>query len=157
MAFSAEAQSYDETHCWQCGEIAGTATGCNLLLVADPNLGLSGHGYLVKRGARQDEVRVRVPRCAWCRQRTGFSIAFILASAGFAALVGPALPLPTNWHGSPGGGGAGPAIGMVLGFVGAALVAALWRRMGGIRPVTTFPPVVRLREEGWHFPLGRGE
>ncbi|HTW73073.1 MAG TPA: hypothetical protein VME47_24565 [Acetobacteraceae bacterium] len=154
---SDKAQSYDEAHCWQCGAIAATATGCDLLLVADPRFGLSGYGYLVKRGARQDEVRVRVPRCGRCRQRSGVSIAFVFTCAGLGAVAGRALPLPADWHASPPGGSAGLAIGLVAGFVAAMLALALYRHLAGIRAVTTYPPVVRLRREGWHFPYRPGD
>jgi hypothetical protein len=48
-------------------------------------------------------------------------------------------------------------IGVVLGFGAALLGIALHGRLSGIRPLTTYPAVIRLRQEGWHFPIHSAE
>jgi hypothetical protein len=48
--------------------------------------------------------------------------------------------------------GTATIVGVVLGFAAAAAGTALLRRLAGRRPLTTHPAVVRLQQEGWHFP-----
>lgn len=153
------------TICWQCGAPASDACAYSLRLVAASRSGLRAPGCLVKRGDRQDEVRVRVPRCPDCRLRTLVSIGIIFAvtlAAMIAApilqsVLWPRLSLPFWLVASDQGtGNTATGVGLVLGFVVALLSVVLHRRLSGIRPVTTYPPVVMLRREGWHFPVGGG-
>jgi hypothetical protein len=152
-----------DPNCWQCGAPACAGCAYSLLLVANPRWGLTGAGHLVKRGERLDEVRVRVPRCADCRFRSGISVVKTFVSAIAGAIVIPVVgsrlwPDVDGLH--PGNSGLADGmtiIGVVLGFVVAMLGIALHRRFAGLRPLTTYPPVIRLRKEGWHFPVSSSE
>jgi len=59
--------------------------------------------------------------------------------------------------GNSGLAGAATMIGVVLGFVAAMLGIALHGRLSGLRPLTTHPAVIRLRQAGWHFPVYSSE
>jgi hypothetical protein len=45
------------------------------------------------------------------------------------------------------------APGFLLGFVFSMLGIALHRRLSDRRSVASYPPVIRLRQEGWHYPV----
>ena len=152
--------------CWQCGAPARVASAYSLLLVASPRWGLSGLGHLVKRGERQDEVRIRVPRCTECRFRGLVSVAmtFVITIAGAVAAPYvqsrflPNIDAPAGLHaGGSGSDAAATMIGVVLGFTAAMVGIALHRRLSGHRPLITYPPVIRLRRDGWHFPSSSAE
>ena len=63
----------------------------------------------------------------------------------------PNIDAPAGSH------AAATMIGVVLGFTATMAGIALHRRLSGHQPLTTYPPVVRLRQEGWHFPAGSAE
>jgi hypothetical protein len=54
---------------------------------------------------------------------------------------------------SPGIGTLMTAPGFLLGFVFSILGIALHRRLSGRQSVASYPPVIRLRQEGWHYPV----
>jgi hypothetical protein len=145
--------------CWQCGALALPECAYALKLVAWPRLGLPALGHPVKRGDQQDEVTVHVPRCTRCRVRSRIGIAIMLAVMAISAILGAmvnAIFWPTKTpqpSGADSVGNLGAGLGLVLGFVAAALTIAAERRAAGRRPVTTYPPVLILRETGWHYPV----
>jgi hypothetical protein len=47
--------------------------------------------------------------------------------------------------------------GVVLGFAAAGLGIALHGWLSHLRPLTTYPAVIRLRQEGWYFPVHSGD
>jgi hypothetical protein len=103
-----------------------------------------------------------VPRCAECRFRSSVSLVLTFVSTLAGAVIAPFVPfrlwpgiaVPAAPHASgSGASGYATVIGFVLGFVVAMLGIALHRRLSGLRPLTTYPSVIRLRQEGWHFPV----
>jgi hypothetical protein len=150
--------------CWECGALALPECAYALKLVAWPRQGLPALGYPVKRGDRQDEVTVHVPRCCRCRIRRRIEFAITVATT----LIGEAFgatgyaifgPVRTPRPGDSGpisvghfGGGAG----LLLGFIAATLIIAAERRAAGRRPLTSYPPVLILWEAGWRKPVSSG-
>ena len=120
----------------------------------------------MKRGEWQDEVRIRVPRCSECRVRSRVAVAMTFVSAIVGAIVTPFVwsrfwpdvdALSGLHTGGSGLRGAAPGIGLVLGFVVGLLGMALQGRILGLQPLTTYPYVIRLRQQGWHFPASSGD
>ena len=156
-------RSHDTTDaaCWQCGASAGAECAYTLVLVAHPGRGLDALGFPVERGARLDRVSVRVPRCARCRSRNRLSVMICFGGAIAGAIVftilqsrfWPQIEKPTWLSVSHEGvGGTTTWIGAVAGFVVAILGVALHRRLSGFRSLNSYPPVVMLRQAGWHYP-----
>jgi hypothetical protein len=147
--------------CWQCGASAGAECAYTLVLVAGSGRGLDALGSPVERGAWQDKVRVRVPRCVRCRSRNRLSVTICFVGAAVGAIVFPILQsllwphiaMPVWLHTDHEGvGGTTIWIGAVAGFVVALLGVALHRRLSGFRSLNSYPPVVMLRQAGWHYP-----
>jgi len=148
--------------CWQCGAPARRASAYRLKLVAASRHGLDAPGFLVRRGDREDEVEVRVPRCVECRLHNRLSIFIIFATALAGAIIAPMVQ-SALWPGiravafhQPDGHGVAPAIGIIVGFVAASLGIALHDWLAGRRTLTSYPPVVVLRQRGWHYPVHGG-
>lgn len=148
--------------CWQCGAPAIADCAYSLRLVANPGWRLDPLGYRVNHGKDWDEVRVRVPRCRACRSRTQLSLLIVFGSSLASAIAWPALQsrlwpqleAPTwIYESHEGGGTLMTAAGLLLGFVLSMLGIALHRRLSGRRSVASYPPVISLRQEGWHYPV----
>ena len=150
-----------ESICWQCGAPARAECAYRLLLVADPSREVAALGYPVERGTRRDKLRIPVPRCARCQDRNRLSIVLVLGGTALGAIVVPILQalywpnarLPAWVHSSHEGiGNSATGIGIVAGFVIALLAVFLHRQWLGLQPINSYPPVIRLREEGWRYP-----
>jgi len=150
--------------CWQCGAPARPEHAWTQRLVADAHSGLPALDYPVKRGDRQDEVTVRVPRCAQCRRRTRMGIGLTLAAMIAGAILGaivqnilwPAKTHAPSFAGTGDVGNSGAGVGLLAGFVVGMFGLVVGRRSGNRRPLTTYPPLMRLRDVGWEFPAPPG-
>ncbi len=112
--------------CWQCGAPAQADCAYRIALVAPSRRHLDALGFPAIRRWTQDSVRVPVPRCAACRNRTRAGIAVVFGLTGLAAAAGtflqtgfwPHAEAPSWLHYEHEGyGNAGTGIGLVLGFV----------------------------------------
>ncbi|HUC66204.1 MAG TPA: hypothetical protein VMA53_12280 [Stellaceae bacterium] len=148
--------------CWQCGAHAIADCAYSLRLVASPGRRLDPLGFHVNHGKDWDEVRVRVPRCRACRSRTQLSLLIVFAGTLASAIALPALQsrfwprleAPTwVFESHQGVGTLMTAAGLLLGFVLSMLGISLDREFSGRRSVASYPPVIRLRQEGWHYPV----
>jgi hypothetical protein len=165
MANQSISSNGDSGVCWQCGAPARGDYAYPLKLVAYSSQHLDGLGYPVTPGRAQDTVLVRVPRCVACRGRGQDSIVILFAGMILGAIIAPILHLllfanlePPSWlhvlthrHAPV---GAVSAIGLVVGAVVAISAVALRRRRLGLRSLNSYPPVLALRQAGWHFPSG---
>jgi hypothetical protein len=112
-----------------------------------------------------DTVMVRVPRCAACRGRGLDGIVILFAGMIAGAIIAPVLQwllfadvAPPAWlhvlthrHAPV---GAVSAIGLAVGAL-VAICGVAWRRRSlGLRSLNSYPPVVALKQAGWHFPSG---
>jgi hypothetical protein len=139
--------------CWQCGAPATADCANSLRLVANPRRRLDSLGYHVDHGKDWDEVRIRVPRCRACRSRAQLSILIVFGSTLAGAIAFPALQ-SRFWPQAPTSVGTQmTAAGLLLGFVLSMLGIALHRELSGRRSVASYPAVISLRQEGWHYPV----
>jgi hypothetical protein len=159
MADQATRTDGDDIACWQCGAPARADCAYVQHLVASPSRHLDAFGYPVVRGKRRDELRVAVPRCVACRDRSRNSIVILFAGMVAGAIVVPVLQ-------SQFGPGLGPwlhigqerplgstsAIGAVAGALTAILAIAWHRRRLGLRALNAHPSVLVLKRAGWHEP-----
>jgi hypothetical protein len=146
--------------CWMCGAPAVSGCDAKLVMKAASSRQLDGFGYPVKRGRRQDKVRVEMPRCASCRSWVSGWIA-VLAIVTVAGGIGgtliqsfifPEAAAPSWLKGYHHGiGNVGTGVGLVLGFLAALLGMARERKQSGRQSANTYPPVVSLRHLGWSF------
>jgi hypothetical protein len=153
----------EDAPCWQCGAPARPELAYTFVLYAAPRRHLDGLGHAVLRGRSWDRVKIRVPRCVACRARNRAAVALSLGSALAGAIVGTILQA-TVWRdvmppagvvvGHEGIGNTGTGIGAVLGLLAPMPLIALRRRGAGLRPLNTYPPVLMLREAGWHDQSG---
>jgi hypothetical protein len=141
MADSASATNGDGGACWQCGASADADCAYALRLVAGRSLQLDAQGYPVARGGRRDELRVEVPRCVACRNRSRDAIVIVFAGMAAGAILVPMLQSlfwrrlgPWLHIGREGPLGTASAIGLVAGALNA------------------YPPAVALKRAGWHEP-----
>jgi hypothetical protein len=147
MADQSRPRDKTDAICWQCAAAASAECAYTLVLVAGPGRGLDALGSLVEHGAGLDKIRVRVPCCARCRSRNRFSVMICFGGAAVGAIVFPILRSrlwphieTLAW------------VGAVAGFVAALLAVALHRRLSGFRSLNSYPPVIALRQAGWHYP-----
>lgn len=149
--------------CWQCGAPARANCAYALKLVASPRRGLDALGYPVTPGRRFNTIRVGVPRCIACRGRGQDSIVITFACMIAGAIIAPILrsalwphiELPPWLHvlTHRGSLGTASAIGAVVGVLVAILIVTISRRRRGLRALNDYPPVVALRQAGWHYPV----
>lgn len=84
----------------------------------------------------------------------GSTLASAIALSALQSRFWPQLEAPTWIYESHEGIGTFmTASGLLLGFVLSMLGIALHRRLSGRRSVASYPPVIRLRQEGWHYPV----
>jgi hypothetical protein len=159
MAEQARATNGDGGACWQCGAPAQADCAYALKLVAGESRQLDAQGYPVIRGRRRDQLRVAVPRCIACRNRSRDSIVILFASMVAGAILVPVVqslfwPGLASWlHvGHEGPLGTASAIGLVAGAVAAITGVAWQRRRLGLRALNAYPPVLALKRAGWHEP-----
>ena len=136
-------QEANEEVCWQCGAPANPDCAYTQVFNNWSSQHADGGGYPVRRGRRQDTVRVTVPRCAACRDRS--YLAGLLIVAGFigGGMSGGLLFPPNQWTWLAGAFG---------GLLTVALVNILNEKRAGRRLVTSYPPLRRLRAAGWSEP-----
>ena len=149
--------------CWQCGAPAREDCAYPLKLVARPGSHFDALGYPVTSGRGMDTVIVRVPRCAACRGRGQDGIVLLFVGMIVGAILGPifkwmfAAYIPSfSWvhvlsHRNA--ASSASAIGVAIGAV-VAIVGVAWRRRSlGFRSLNSYPPVIALKQAGWHFPV----
>ena len=148
--------------CWQCGAPAREDCAYPLKLVARSGRDFDALGYPVTPGRNVDTVVVRVPRCAACRGRgqdgivilfacmiAGAIIAAVLHSVFFANVEPPSwMHILTHRHAPVTGVS---AAGAIVGALVAICIAAWRRRSLGLRSLNSYPPVLALKQAGWHF------
>ena len=150
--------------CWQCGAPAREECAYPYKLAAHHGSNFETFGYPVKPGSQNDTVVVPVPRCAACRGRAQDGIVLLFAGMIGGAIFAPILEsmfsayIPSfSWvhvlthRNAPVGtvSSIGVAIGAVIAIVGVA-----WRRRSlGFRSLNSYPPIVALKQAGWHLPF----
>ena len=148
--------------CWQCGAPARQDCAYSYKFAAAHGSNFETLGYPVKPGSQNDTIVVPVPRCAACRGRAQDGIVLLFVGMIGGAILAPILHwmlsayIPSfSWvhvlahrNAASSASAIGVAIGAVIAIVGVA-----WRRRSlGLRSLNAYPPVVALRQAGWHLP-----
>ena len=135
--------------CWHCGAPADPEDVLELELVSSG--GLYALGYPVTRGRPADRVRVQIPRCYACRERTSFSIGDSLIGAAVGLAAGVVI------YQSASGAVMSALAGFLLG-AGVPVCRGISRRTPlRLRSTQDFPRLMQLRAFGWREPDSDGQ
>jgi len=146
--------------CWQCGSPARADCSYHMTLVAASGNEVPDFGYPVKRAGGNDWLRLPIPRCPACRTRNRTSYFLVLGAGCLGAIVAPILQAlfwpdfqtPSWMNASSEGLGTTTVIGFLVGFLLAILALFIGRRGTGLRPLNTYPLLIRMQEAGWRIP-----
>jgi hypothetical protein len=130
------ASDVNEVVCWQCGAPADPVFAFIKVLNASAKQHKDGQGYPVDRGKWLDTVRVPIPCCKTCRNRYRSS-RFLVFPLG-AVLWGVGLR---------------SGVAFLFGGLGTTYALHLailhFERRSGRRSIDDYPPLQRLRQDGW--------